>query len=104
MRETGSALAGTRDFSAVTNAKGGPQGTRRLDEVRVEAKEGFVDLYFSGEGFLYNQVRIMAAILLEAGLGRLSPARAVEILDGRDRSAAPGALGPFGLCLMEVRY
>jgi len=103
MRATGLALVGERDFRALSNAKG-DDTTRRLDSVRVERSGDFVDLYFEGPGFLYNQVRVMAALLLEAGRGRLGPSEALSIVESRDRRRAPGALGAFGLCLVEVRY
>jgi tRNA pseudouridine38-40 synthase len=103
MRAAAAALVGERDFRALSNARG-DDTVRRLDEARVEANGKLVDLVFVGPGFIYNQVRVMAALLLESGLGRIDPARAAAIAGGRDRSAAPGALGPFGLCLVEVRY
>jgi tRNA pseudouridine38-40 synthase len=111
MRAAAAALVGDRDFRALSNAKG-EDTRRRLDEVRVEASprgaaEGggaIVDLVFVGPGFIYNQVRVMAALLLEVGKGFLPPEAVPAILAGGDRRAAPGALGPFGLCLVEVRY
>jgi tRNA pseudouridine38-40 synthase len=107
MSAAAATLVGERDFRALSNAKG-EDTERRLDEARVEAsphgKGSLVDLVFVGPGFIYNQVRVMAALLLEAGRGRISPERAAAILDGGDRSAAPGALGAFGLCLVDVRY
>ena len=103
MRRAGAALVGERDFRAFTNAKSGDT-VRRLDSVGVEAEGELVDLHFAANGFLYNQVRIMAAALLEAGRGRLGAADIRSMLEAKDRRRAPGALGAFGLCLMEVRY
>jgi pseudouridylate synthase I len=108
MREASASLLGERDFRALSNAKG-EDTQRRLDLVSVEERPApgggtLVDLVFVGPGFIYNQVRVMAALLLAVGEGRVAPASAAAILDGRDRSAAPGALGPYGLCLVEVRY
>jgi tRNA pseudouridine38-40 synthase len=100
-------LLGERDFAALSNAKDGDT-LRRLDSALVEERrEGtgaFVDLVFDGPGFLYNQARIMAAALLEAGEGRLSRAALEAIISSHDRAKAPGALGAFGLTLVEVRY
>jgi tRNA pseudouridine38-40 synthase len=70
----------------------------------AESAGCLVDLCFDGPGFLYNQVRIMAACLLAAGEGRLDARGLEAILASRDRSRAPGALGAFGLCLAVVRY
>jgi tRNA pseudouridine38-40 synthase len=103
MSAAAAALVGERDFRSVSNARG-DDTVRRIDEARVEASGPLVDLLFVGPGFIYNQVRIMAALLLEAGRGRIAPARVGALLEGKDRSALPGALGPFGLCLVEVRY
>jgi tRNA pseudouridine38-40 synthase len=103
MQAAGAELLGEHDFRALSNAKGGDT-LRRLDSVRVERKGDFVDLYFEGPGFLYNQVRIMASVLLETGSGRLGPGGAAAILASKDRSRAPGALGAYGLCLVEVKY
>jgi tRNA pseudouridine38-40 synthase len=103
MRAAGRAMIGERDFRSLTNAKEG-DSSRRVDEVRVEAAGAFLDLIFAGPGFLTNQVRIMAAVLLEAGRGGLGPDEVRSMLDSRDRAKAPGMLGAFGLCLVEVRY
>jgi tRNA pseudouridine38-40 synthase len=111
MEAAAALLVGERDFRAASNAKG-EDTVRRLDEARVlsrpwggEGEAGsLIDLLFVGPGFIYNQVRIMAAIVLEAGRGKIGSDRVLGILEGRDRGAAPGALGPFGLCLVEVRY
>jgi tRNA pseudouridine38-40 synthase len=103
MSAAATALVGHHDFRSVSNAKN-EDTIRYVDEVRVEAAGRLVDLVFVGPGFIYNQVRVMAALLLEAGKGSIAPARVPAILAGRDRAAAPGALGPFGLCLVDVRY
>jgi len=107
MRDACGTLLGERDFAALSNAKDGDT-LRRLDSASVEERrEGsgsFVDLVFEGPGFLYNQARIMSSALLAAGEGRLSLSSLEAIISSRDRSRAPGALGPFGLTLVEVRY
>jgi tRNA pseudouridine38-40 synthase len=108
MRAAAGLIVGERDFRSLSNAKGGDT-VRRLDEVRIEESPNplggtIIDLLFVGPGFIYNQVRVMAALLLEVGKGTIEPERLSAIIAGRDRQAAPGALGAFGLCLVEVRY
>lgn len=104
MAEAARLLVGERDFRAFTNAKGTADSKRRLLRAEVLRNGDFVDLVFEGDGFLYNQVRLMSAALLEVGLRRMTPARLAAVLSGGDRASAPGALGAFGLSLVEVRY
>lgn len=104
MRAAAALLEGEHDFGAFTNERSPERPRRLLTSARVEEEGEFVDLYFEGPGFLYNQVRIMAACLLEVGRGRLKAGALSAALASGDRSSLPGALGPFGLCLLEVRY
>ena len=60
--------------------------------------------YFTGDGFLYNMVRIMAGTLLQVGYGRFLPGQVEQALrTGRRELAGPTAPA-HGLALMSVRY
>ena len=58
----------------------------------------------TGDGFLYNMVRILAGTVLEVSAGRLSPGEIPGILLARDRSLAGPTLPPHGLYLDRVFY
>ncbi|MBI1190133.1 MAG: hypothetical protein GC200_05555 [Tepidisphaera sp.] len=58
----------------------------------------------SGNGFLYNMVRIIAGTLVEAGRGRLSPRDVSRVIEAKDRAMAGPTLPPTGLCLEWIRY
>lgn len=109
MRAVAAKLEGEHDFAAFTNAKEG-ETRRRLDRITIKAsvlpddRGGLVDLLFEAKGFLYNQVRIMAGTLVEAGRGKIKPTDIERLLSGRERAKAPGSLGPHGLTLVEVKY
>ena len=47
---------------------------------------------------------VMAAALLEVGRGRLKPEAIARALESKDRASIPGALGPYGLCLVVVLF
>ena len=58
----------------------------------------------TGNGFLYNMVRIIAGTLLEVGEGKIEPINVKEILEAKDRLKAGKTLPPNGLCLVSVMY
>ena len=58
----------------------------------------------TGNGFLYNMVRILAGTLIEIGAGKYPPEQMREILDARDRSKAGPTAVAKGLVLEEIRY
>lgn len=108
-------LSGEHDFSAFTNARpkltgkdsgrgAGTEFTRHLFETRLERKGSVIGLVFKGDGFLYNQVRIMAAAIVDCGAGRMAPAEISSLLKSGDRGSAPGALSARGLRLATVDY
>lgn len=115
MTEALDLFIGEHDFSAFTNARPGRIGlgpvealggdfVRTLFLARLERRGAVVGLVFKGNGFLYNQVRIMAAAIVECGTGRMKPAGIARLLQSGDRGSAPGALPARGLKLADVEY
>lgn len=97
-------LEGEHDFSAFC---GNPQfkksTVRYIRSVVIQKTGEEVRIYFTGNGFLHHQVRIMVGTLVEVGRGERN-AESVTALFGGKRSDA-GFLAPAqGLCLMEVTY
>ena len=58
----------------------------------------------TGNGFLYNMVRIIAGTLIEVGIGRYPPERINEILAAGDRTLAGPTAPPQGLTLVKYEY
>ncbi len=105
MASTLAVLPGERDFSALSNAKEDARNfVRTLSSVTVDRRGDLVEVFFTADGFLYNQARVMAACALEASRGRLDAAGLSAIVGTKDRSLAPGALGAYGLRLVGVGY
>lgn len=98
-------LPGTRSFKALCNAhEDAPGFERTLYEASATRDGNLVRVSFRADGFLYNQVRIMAACALEAGLGRMNAEKLADIVDSGTRDRAPGALAASGLTLDSVDY
>lgn len=100
-------LEGTHDFTGFTAS-----GTSVEDKVRtITQAEVVFDqatscliFTFSGNGFLYKQVRNMVGTLLKIGNGRMPVSQIERILTEKDRQLAGPTAGPQGLCLKEIRY
>ena len=97
-------LEGEHDFSAFC---GNPQfkksTVRYIRSVVIQKTGEEVRLYFTGNGFLHHQIRIMVGTLVEVGRGQRSEESILALFGGK-RSEA-GFLAPAqGLCLMEVTY
>lgn len=82
--------------------------TRYFDNATVRADGKFFDgelsISVTGNGFLYNMVRIIAGTLVYVGIGKLTPQDVSRILETGDRKAAGKTLGAKGLTLMSVQY
>ena len=104
MEEAAGYLLGEHDFSAFCAAKGKNKSTvRRIDEVRVIQVDGEVRFLFTGNGFLYNMVRILVGTLVEVGLHERG-ADSIPPLFGGKRADAGKLMDAKGLCLLEVEY
>ena len=73
-----------------------------LDENK--AFDCLVDISVTGNGFLYNMVRIIAGTLVYVGLHKLTVEDVKEIIEKGDRKRAGKTLSAKGLCLVRVEY
>ncbi len=104
MEEAAGHLLGEHDFSAFCAAKGKNKSTvRRIDAVKIIRVDQEVRFFFTGNGFLYNMVRILVGTLVEVGLHERTP-ESVQTLFGAKRSDAGKLMEAKGLCLLEVEY
>ena len=104
MRKAASHLQGTHDFSAFCANKHMKKSTvRTIFSVDIAEVGQEVQITFSGNGFLYNMVRILVGTLVEVGLGQRDP-DSISELYGKARSESGMLMPPTGLCLMEVTY
>ena len=105
MREATSYLIGRHDFASFCGAGAQVKSTvRTIRSVEVERFGDMVTIRISGEGFLYNMVRIIAGTLIEIGNGQYPPERMQEILDARDREWEGPTAPAKGLTLLGIQY
>ena len=104
MRRAATHFLGEHDFSAFCANRNLKKSTiRRIDSFAIEQIGEELRFTVTGNGFLYNMVRIMVGTLLEVGRQERN-CDSIPLLFGEKREKA-GALVPAqGLCLMEVEY
>ena len=79
--------------SSTAGAAPGPDDFGRMITIRI-----------TGNGFLYNMVRIIAGTLIDVGTGRTKPSEVGEIIESKDRSRAGDTAEARGLTLVKIYY
>ncbi len=104
MQQAARDFLGEHDFSAFcANKKMKKSTIRHIDSVDICRAGEEVQFTVTGNGFLYNMVRIMVGTLLEIGMDK-RPADSIPQLFGKKREEAGYLVPAQGLCLMEVTY
>ncbi len=98
-------FVGKHDFSAFmcTDAKV-TDTVREIFSLTLTREGNEACLSVSGNGFLYNMVRIIAGTLFEVAMGKRSAEEIPAILKSRDRCRAGMTAPPDGLYLHDVIY
>lgn len=108
MKRAASDLIGEHDFTALSSAQRTAKTTvRTIYQARVWADRNdphVIHIEVTGNGFLYNMVRIIAGTLADIGRGRLPEDAFVRAFRTNDRTLAGITAPPQGLCLMRVDY
>ena len=97
-------LIGKHDFSTfMSSGSSAKTFTRTVFAASVTEKNGIIEFSITGDGFLYNMVRIITAALVKIGRGD-SPEKMIELLAARNRSVAQEIAPSHGLYLKSVEY
>ena len=105
MEKAAGYLMGEHDFKSFCVAKAQVLTTvRTLYGIEVKKEGNYLTIRVSGNGFLFNMVRIIAGTLLEVGKGKLAPEQVKEILEAKDRQAAGPTAPARGLTLVSFEF
>lgn len=105
MRKAAAFFLGTHDFkSFCANKKMKKSTVRTITSIVIEEYQGIVTIRYTGNGFLYNMVRILTGTLIEAGRRKRKPEEMKDILEALDRGAAGFTAPAQGLYLVQVEY
>ena len=96
---------GEHDFKGFKSSGTSSKSSVRNIYKAVLKEEGErIVIELTGNGFLYNMVRIIVGTLVDVGLGKIAAADIPEIIKSQDRTKAGKTLPPQGLYLLEVKY
>ena len=105
MREGAAYLVGEHDFASFCCVRSQVEHTvRTIEELTITREGPEIVIRVSGNGFLYNMVRIIAGTLIRVGRGFYGPEKVKEILEEKKRTNAGVTAPPEGLVLTEILY
>jgi tRNA pseudouridine38-40 synthase len=97
---------GEHDFKAFkasgTSSKSSVRTIYKAEVIEMPNNRIYIEL--TGNGFLYNMVRIIAGTLVGVGKGRYKADYVKEMLDKKDRTKAGETAPPQGLTLIKIEY
>ncbi|MBQ9485482.1 MAG: tRNA pseudouridine synthase A, partial [Clostridia bacterium] len=105
MRSCAKFLVGEHDFKAFSATGSGVKTTvRTVYGVLIEQNGEDIKIQVTGNGFLYNMVRIIAGALIKAGKGEIKESDILKALETGKRDLLGETLPAKGLCLLKVEY
>jgi len=104
MRAAAAQLIGEHDFSAFCTKRMKKSAVRRLESIEITEHGGELRVMLTGNGFLYNMVRIIVGTLLEVGRGERDIESVAQALSSLDRQQAGFTAPSNGLFLWCVEY
>ena len=96
---------GEHDFRAFkASGTSSKSSVRTIYEAKVYKIDEKIYIELTGNGFLYNMVRIIAGTLVDVGLGKIKATDIPDIITQGKRELAGKTLPPNGLYLVKVEY
>jgi len=103
MRRAAEVILGEHDFKSFCSIRTQIEDTvRRIYSVSLEKEGDMIVFRISGNGFLYNMVRIIVGTLVKIGNGMIPEESMRDILEARDRSKAGPRAPAMGLTLKSI--
>ena len=106
MKKAAKYFEGEHDFKAFkasgTSSKSSVRSIYKAEVIEMPNNRIYIEL--TGNGFLYNMVRIIAGTLVEVGIEKIKPEDIKTIIESKDRTLAGKTLPPQGLYLVNVEY
>ena len=97
---------GTHDFRGFCSSQTEVKSTvRTIFDIYIENEnDNIINIYVTGDGFLYNMVRIIAGTLIDVGISKIDCNNIKNIIESCERSKAGKTASAKGLTLMKIYY
>jgi len=105
MKKASLCFIGTHDFSAFCTKKSSKHSAERtIEKINISKEGNIVQIEYTGNGFLYNMVRIMTGTLIDIGLEKRNIDSINEAFVSNSRINSGETAPACGLFLKEVYY
>ena len=106
MKKALKCFEGEHDFAGFKSSGGSEKKTtvRNLTKCELVVDGDRIIIELTGNGFLYNMVRIISGTIVDVGLGKINADEMDDIINSKDRTRAGKTLPPHGLYLVKVEY
>lgn len=105
MKECAKIIEGEHDFKCfVASGSSVIDTVRTVYSIKVVKKSNLIDVYVTGNGFLYNMVRIIVGAMLAVGYNKLDLSAVENALKTGERPILAKTMPPQGLTLYKVFY
>lgn len=105
MEASANHFQGSHDFAGFSSTGGKVTSTvREIYSLTVNYEEPLITITITGNGFLYNMVRIITGTLVLAGKGKINPINIPSIITTKDRTKAGITMPARGLTLINISY
>ena len=105
LQKAASYLEGEHDFKSFCSVHAQVETTvRTIYRCTVERDDDIIRIRVTGNGFLYNMVRIIAGTLIEVGSGKRVPEEILDMLEKTDRQSAGPTAPACGLTMIGIEY
>lgn len=105
MKRAAGIIVGKHDFKCFEAAGSAVKNTvRTVKKIEIDAEGSDIRISVTGDGFLYNMVRIIAGTLVDVGNGKINADDVEKIILSGDRTLSGKTLPAKGLTLISVEY
>lgn len=105
MKQAVKLFIGVHDFTSFSSAKSDTENKiREIYDSKLWMEDNEIIFEITGNGFLYNMVRIIVGTLVEIGRGKMPSEEISNLLKQKNRIHAGVTAPPQGLILWDVLY